>query len=155
VFGSATNDTLPLPVCSELTTRTQDTSLDALHLQPGTVETETLKGPPSAGTREEELARSNRHAAACWETATRLPFRTRTADRSIAAGFSATTTLTEASPWPESGVTRTHDASLSMFHRHSRVVDTVAVKRAADGATEVGRPVKAVWHLGTEPGPVV
>jgi hypothetical protein len=65
VFGSATNDTLPLPVCSELTTRTQDTSLDALHLQPGMVETETLKGPPSAGTRDEELASSNRHAAAC------------------------------------------------------------------------------------------
>jgi hypothetical protein len=65
VFMSATNEPSPLPVSSELTTRTQGTPLDALHLQPGIVETETLKGPPSGGTREEELASSNRHAAAC------------------------------------------------------------------------------------------
>ena len=65
VFMSATNETAPLPVSSELTTRTQDTSLEALHLQPVIVETETLKGPPSGGTREEELASSNRHGAAC------------------------------------------------------------------------------------------
>ena len=65
VFASATNATLSLPVSSELTTRTHDTSLDALHLQPGIVDTETLNGPPSGGTREEELASSNRHAAAC------------------------------------------------------------------------------------------
>jgi hypothetical protein len=65
VFTSATNETSPLPVSSELTTRNQDTSLDALHLQPGIVETATLKGPPSAGTREDELASANRHAAAC------------------------------------------------------------------------------------------
>jgi hypothetical protein len=65
VFMSATNDALPLPVSSELTNRTQGTSLEALHLQPAIVETETLKGPPSGGTREEELASSNRHAAAC------------------------------------------------------------------------------------------
>ena len=30
--------------------------------------------------------------------------------------MAATTTLTAASPWPESGVTRTHDAPLSIVH---------------------------------------
>src|SRR5918999_4447902 len=47
VFTSATNSALPLPVASELATRTHGTSLDALHLHPETAETETLKGPPS------------------------------------------------------------------------------------------------------------
>jgi hypothetical protein len=65
VFTSASNETLPLPVSSGLTTRTQETSLDALHVQPGMVETETLNAPPSAGIREEEFASSKRHAAAC------------------------------------------------------------------------------------------
>jgi hypothetical protein len=73
----------------------------------------------------------------------------------MAAGFAATTTLTEVSPWPDSGVTRTHDASVSIVHRHSRVVDTVAVNRASEGAREAGKPERVVWHLVTESGPVV
>jgi hypothetical protein len=64
VFTSATNSALPLPVSSELTTRTHETSLDAFHLHPETAETETLNGPPSCGIREEELASSKRHGAA-------------------------------------------------------------------------------------------
>jgi hypothetical protein len=64
VFTSATNSALPLPVTSELTTRTHGTSLDALHLHPETAETETLKGPPSGESREDELASSKRHGAA-------------------------------------------------------------------------------------------
>jgi len=64
VFTSAKNSALPSPVTSELRTRTQGTPLDALHLHPETAETETLKGPPSGETREEELPSSKRHGAA-------------------------------------------------------------------------------------------
>jgi hypothetical protein len=64
VFASVTNSALPLPDASELTTRTHGTSLDALHLHPGTAETKTLKAPPAAETCEEELPSSKRHSAA-------------------------------------------------------------------------------------------
>jgi hypothetical protein len=63
VFTSAANSALPLPVTSELTTRTHATSLDELHLHPGTAETETLKEPASGGIREEDPASSKRHSA--------------------------------------------------------------------------------------------
>ena len=115
-FASATKAALPLPVTSELTMRNQATSLDALHLHPGIVETETVKEPPSGEIRKKELPSSKRHGAASCDTATRLPFTTRAEDRTIAAGFSATTTLTDASPWPASGVTCIHGASLSIVH---------------------------------------
>jgi hypothetical protein len=42
VFASATNSAVPLPVTSGLVTRSHETSLDALHLQPGTADTATL-----------------------------------------------------------------------------------------------------------------
>jgi hypothetical protein len=70
VLASATNAALPVPVSSELTTRTQGASLDALHLHPEIVATETVKGPPSGDTCEEELSSEKRQGAASCETAT-------------------------------------------------------------------------------------
>jgi hypothetical protein len=64
VFTSAANAALPLPVISGLTTRTHETSLDALHLHPAVADTATVKGPPSGETREDELPSSKRHGAA-------------------------------------------------------------------------------------------
>jgi hypothetical protein len=144
MFASATNSALPLPVIAALMTRTHATSLEALHTHPETAETDTLKGPPSGDTREEELLCSKRHGAAFCVTVTRLAVTTRSVDRSIAMGFSATSTLTDACPWPEFGRTCIHDASLSIVHRHSRFVEMVAVRRVADDGRDVGRPVNAV-----------
>ena len=65
-------------------------------------------------------------------------------DRSSAAGFSDTSTLTDAGPWPEVGRTCIHEASLLIVHEHSRLVETVAVRRDADEDTDVGRPAKSL-----------
>src|SRR6186997_2836195 len=96
VFTSAVNSAAPLPVTSVLTTCSHGTSLDALHLHPWTAETATLNGPPSGETREEELPSSKRHSAALCVTVTRLSETTSVVDRSIAMGFSATSTVTDA-----------------------------------------------------------
>ena len=88
------NSALPLPVSSGLAARTHATSLDELHRHPGTAETATLKEPACGGIREEELASSKRHSAGFWVTVTGLADKMSVADRSIAAGFSATSTLT-------------------------------------------------------------
>jgi hypothetical protein len=91
----------------------------------------------------DDAPRPKRQGAGCCDTGILLPFITRTADRSIAAGFSATTTLIDASPCPALGVTCTHDALLSIDHVHSRLAEIVAVRRAADAGSEGGRSESA------------
>jgi hypothetical protein len=155
VFTSATNSALPLPVTAELTTRTHGISLDALHLQPEIVETDTLNRPPSGGTREDELPSWKRHGVASWVTGILFALTMSAVDRSAAAGFSDTSTLTAASPWPEFGRTCIHDASLSIVHGQSRFVETVADRRAADDGSDDGRPATAAWHFVAWSGPVI
>jgi hypothetical protein len=155
VFTSATNSALPLPVTSELTTRTHGTPLDARHLHPAFADTAIWKGPPCGTTRDDELPNSKWHGAGSCVTVTRLSLRTRAVDLSIAAGFSETSTLTDAGPWPEVGRTWIHDASLLIVQEHSRLVATLAVRREADDGTDVGRPVKSLRHFVAGSGPVI
>ncbi len=155
VFTSATNSALPSPTASALTIRTHGSALAALHRHPVSVETETLKGPPADDIWVEALPSSKRHGAACCETGTLLPFITRTADRSIPAGFAATTTLIDASPCPAPGVTCTHDESLSIAHEHSRLAETLAARRVADAGRDAGSPANEGSHFAVPLGAAI
>lgn len=146
VLSSISNSAVPLPVTCAPTARTHGTSLDALQTQPVNVDTATRSDPPSAEIRAEEIGSSNRQGAASCAIMTRLSLTTMAAERPTAAAFSATITVSEASPWPDVGATRTHDASLAAVHGHSRLVVTFASRRPPKGATEAGRPVSEVWH---------
>ena len=97
-------------------------------MHPAIADTEVSKGPPIGEIRVEELPSSKRHGAGSCVTVTRLSLRTSAVDRSIAAGFSETSTLTDAGPWPEVGRSCIHEASLLIVHGQSRFVETVAVR---------------------------
>ena len=97
-FRSTSISALPLPVPAAGSTLTQETSLAAFHTHPVAVETPTAMCPPSAPTLSDELSNSYLHGAGSCATVTRVSLMTMEDVRRLAAGFSATTTLTDASP---------------------------------------------------------
>ena len=84
-----------------------------------------------------------RHGAACCLTFTRVSLTETIPERLVAAVFSATTTCSVASPCPLLGLICNHALSVVASHKQSRVVLSVALRRAPDAANEPGRPFRA------------
>ena len=73
--------------------------------------------------------------------------------RVVAALFSATVNVNDASPWPLAGDTRIQDASLVAVHEHSRAAPTVTDSCAPLAGTGDSGVATEVWQR-TALGPV-
>jgi hypothetical protein len=142
---------LPDPVAVE--TLTQCAGLDTFHVQPAIVAIDTWTRPPSAPICADDRSTSKRQGAGSWLTVTRAPLTTIAPERATGASLAATTTVTWASPWPVSGVSASHAASVVALQARSRAADTVACILVPVAGIDAGSPLRFVAHF-TGLGPV-
>lgn len=130
--------------------------LDALHAQPESVATSTVKRPPDAGALSDVRLSEKRHGAAAWLSGTRSVPTLIVAERCEGAGFALTANGTVALPCPSRvPVSETQLLSVTTLHVQSRAVVTFSAPDPPDDGNGDGAELLTeTWQRSTAVGVV-